>query len=70
VNNFTHFFYPNYFLQTMYEQTRQTSDLRDELIDQLRNLNYTDYQLIESFIRFLPQSQLEELQDSIQRQEF
>ena len=54
----------------MYEQTRQTSDLRDELINQLRNLNYTDYQLIESFIRFLPQSQLEELQDSIQRQEF
>ena len=53
-----------------YEQTRQTSDLRDELIDQLRDLNYTDYQLIDSFVRFLPQSQLEELQDSIQREEF
>ena len=53
-----------------YRDTRQTSDLRDELIDQLRNLNYTEYQLIESFVRFLPQSQLEELQDSIQREEF
>ena len=54
----------------MYEQTRQTSDLRDELTDKLRDLNYTDYQLIESFVIFLPQSQLEELQDSIQREEF
>ena len=46
------------------------SELRDTMIDQLRDLNYTDYQLIESFVRFLPQSQLEELQDSIKRQEF
>ena len=53
-----------------YTDTRQTSDLRDELTEQLRNLNYTDYQLIESFVRFLSQSQLEELQDSIQREEF
>ena len=28
-----------------------------------RFFNYSDYQLIESFIRFLPQSQLEELKD-------
>ena len=53
-----------------YTDTRQTSDLRDELTDKLRDLNYTDYQLIESFVRFLPQLQLEELQDSIQREEF
>jgi len=46
------------------------SELKDQMIDQLRDLNYTDYQLIESFVRFLPQSQLEELQDSIQREEF
>ncbi len=46
------------------------SELKDHMIDQLRDLNYTDHQLIDSFVRFLPQSQLEELQDSIQRQEF
>lgn len=46
------------------------SELKDQMIDQLRDLNYTDYQLIESFVRFLSQSQLEELQDSIQREEF
>ena len=46
------------------------SELKDQMIEQLRDLNYTDYQLIESFVRFLPQSQLEELQDSIQSEEF
>lgn len=46
------------------------SELKDNMIDELRNLNYTDYQLIESFVRFLPQSQLEELKDSINREEF
>ncbi len=46
------------------------SQLKDHMIDELRNLNYTDYQLIESFVRFLPQSQLEELKDSINREEF
>ena len=43
---------------------------KDAMIGQLRDLNYTDYQLIESFVRFLPLSQLEELKDSIQREEF
>ena len=46
------------------------TDLRCEMIDKLRELGYTDYQLIDAFVRFLPQSQLEELQDSITRQEF
>tara|TARA_R100000353_G_scaffold103826_1_gene75038 strand:+ start:814 stop:978 length:165 start_codon:yes stop_codon:yes gene_type:complete len=54
----------------MYEQTRQTSDLRNELIEQLEELNYSSDQLIKRFTSFLPQSQLEELQDSIQREEF
>ena len=53
-----------------YKESRLTSDLRDELTDKLRDLSYTDYQLIESFVRILTQSQLEELQDSIQREEF
>ena len=54
----------------MYEQTRQTSDLRIELIEQLEELNLTSEQLIIKFTTFLPQSQLEELQDSLHREEF
>jgi len=46
------------------------SELKDHMIEMLEDLNYTDQQLIESFVKFLPQSQLEELQDSIQREEF
>ena len=53
-----------------YEQTRQTSDLRIELIEQLEELNYSSDQLLEKFTSFLGQAQLEELQDSIQKQEF
>jgi len=47
-----------------------TTDLRLKLIDQLEDLNLTPEQLIIKFTTFLPQSQLEELQDSIQREEF
>jgi len=46
------------------------TELKCHMTEQLENLNYTDQQLIESFVRFLPQSQLEELQDSIKREEF
>ena len=46
------------------------AQLKDHMMEQLEDLNYTGQQLIESFVRFLPQSQLEELQDSIQREEF
>ena len=54
----------------MYEQTRQTSDLRSELIEQLEELDLTPCELICKFTTFLPQSQLEELQDSLHREEF
>ena len=50
--------------------TRQTTDLRIELIEQLEDLNLTPEQLIQKFTTFLPQSQLEELQDSLSREEF
>ena len=53
-----------------YTDTRLTSDLRLELIEQLEDLNLTPCELICKFTTFLPQSQLEELQDSIQREEF
>ena len=58
------------FLKTMYEQTRQTSDLRIELIEQLEELDLTPCELICKFTTFLDQGQLESLQDSIQREEF
>ena len=47
-----------------------TSDLRLKLIEELEDLNLTPEQLIVKFTTFLPQSQLEELQDSIKREEF
>ena len=47
-----------------------TSDLRLKLIEELEDLNLTPEQLIIKFTTFLPQSQLEELQDSLQREEF
>ena len=50
--------------------TRQTTDLRIELIEQLEDLNLTPEQLIQKFTTFLPQSQLEELQDTLSREEF
>ena len=53
-----------------YEQTRQTSDLRIELIEQLEELDLTPCELICKFTTFLDQGQLESLQDSIQREEF
>ena len=53
-----------------YEQTRQTSDLRIELIEQLEELNLTSEQLIIRFTTFLDQGQLESLQDSLHREEF
>lgn len=53
-----------------YSDTRQTSDLRNELIEQLEDLDLTPCELICKFTTFLPQSQLEELQDSLTREEF
>ena len=54
----------------MYKDTRQTSDLRIELIEKLEELNYSSDQLIKRFTSFLGQGQLEELEDSIQRELF
>ena len=48
-----------------YSDTRQTTDLRIELIEQLEDLNLTPEQLIQKFTTFLSQSQLEELQEAI-----
>lgn len=47
-----------------------TTELRLKLIEELEDLNLTPSQLIIKFTTFLPQSQLEELQDSLQREEF
>ena len=46
------------------------SEYKDFMIDKLENLNYSDNQLIESFVRFLNISQLEDLKDSIDRKLF
>tara|TARA_A100001201_G_C4003239_1_gene175205 strand:+ start:494 stop:643 length:150 start_codon:yes stop_codon:yes gene_type:complete len=46
------------------------SEYKDFMIDKLENLNYSDNQLIESFVRFLNISQLEDLKDSIDRELF
>tara|TARA_X000001036_G_C20193218_1_gene608403 strand:+ start:333 stop:482 length:150 start_codon:yes stop_codon:yes gene_type:complete len=43
---------------------------KDHMVEQLENLNFTGEQLIISFVKFLPQSQLEELKDSIDREMF
>ena len=45
-------------------------DYKDQIIEQLEELNYSSDQLIVSFVKFLPQSQLEELQDSLDRRMF
>ena len=57
-------------LTNLINYTMTPSELKVHMIEMLEDLNYTDQQLIESFVRFLPQSQLEELQDSIQMEEF
>ena len=54
----------------MYEQTRQTSDLRLELAHQIIDLNLESNDLMLKFLQFLPQSQLEELKDSLDREMF
>ena len=46
------------------------SEYKDFMIEKLENLNYSDNQLIESFVRFLNISQLEDLKDSIDRELF
>jgi len=46
------------------------SEYKDFMINKLENLNYSDNQLIESFVRFLNISQLEDLKDSIDRELF
>ena len=46
------------------------SEYKDFMIKKLEDLNYSDYQLIESFVRFLNISQLEDLKDSIDRELF
>ena len=44
--------------------------LRLKVIEELENLDLTPSQLIIKFATFLPQSQLEELQDSLHREVF
>ena len=46
-----------------------TSELRIKILNDLDLLNnkFSDKQIINAIIRFLPQSQLEELKDSIDR---
>ena len=60
----------NSYLKTMYEQTKQTSDLRLELAHQIIDLNLESNDLMLKFLQFLPQSQLEELKDSLDREMF
>ena len=48
----------------------EPSEYKDLMIEKLENLNYSDNQLIESFVRFLNISQLEDLKDSIDRELF
>lgn len=43
---------------------------KDHMMNKLENLNYSDNQLIESFVRLLTISQLEEVNDSIDRELF